>query len=236
MDRQDLSDRAWAPLNDAAFDEFPLAGGVETDGRGLRHHRNVVVIGDEGAAGEVVISLARVCFRGQGSVYGERRYFRQPLRGGRAHSAASPTAARAARGCALALHRGRTQAVGGLQPDVRGGSAERPEHAPAAAGQREDRLADRGSGGRRRLGRLPTTRAQQWAYVPCAATATRNTCRDSFAPTACQSTRGVGATSNCLAGGCLRHGNRSPAAQAAVNPKEGSLIATPLEGDHRCQT
>ncbi len=38
---------------------------------------NIVVIGDEGAAGEVEISLARICFRGRRSAYWERRYFEQ---------------------------------------------------------------------------------------------------------------------------------------------------------------
>ena len=42
---------------------------------------NIVVIGDEGATGEVEISMARIYFRGERSVYWERRYFDRPYSG-----------------------------------------------------------------------------------------------------------------------------------------------------------
>ena len=80
MNQQDQYDRAVAALNAAAFDDacWPEASRWMDEACGARG--NIVVIGDEGAAGEVEISLARICFRGRRSAYWERRYFERLYR------------------------------------------------------------------------------------------------------------------------------------------------------------
>ncbi len=75
MNQQVAYDRVLAALNEAAFDDacWPEASKRMDEACGARG--NIVVIGDEGAAGDVEISLARIYFHGQRSVYWERRYF-----------------------------------------------------------------------------------------------------------------------------------------------------------------
>ena len=75
MNQQELYDRALAALNEAAFDDarWPEASKRMDEACGAKG--NIVVIGDEGATGEVEISLARIYFRGERSAYWERRYF-----------------------------------------------------------------------------------------------------------------------------------------------------------------
>ena len=75
MSRRSQFDRAVAALNAAAFDDarWPEASRWVEAACGAKG--NVIVIGDEGAAGEVEISLARICFGGRRSAYWERRYF-----------------------------------------------------------------------------------------------------------------------------------------------------------------
>ena len=75
MSRRDHYDRAVKGLNSAAFDDarWPEVSRLIEEACGAVG--NTLVIGDEGAAGEVEISLARICFRGQRSDYWERRYF-----------------------------------------------------------------------------------------------------------------------------------------------------------------
>ena len=75
MDQQDSYDRTLTALNDAAFDDdcWPSASKKMDEACGAKG--NIVVIGDNGVSGDVRISLARIYFRGQRSVYWERRYF-----------------------------------------------------------------------------------------------------------------------------------------------------------------
>ncbi|MYF11402.1 MAG: PAS domain-containing protein [Gammaproteobacteria bacterium] len=75
MNQQELRDRAVAALNEAAFDDdwWPEASKRMDEACGAMG--NILVIGDDGAAGAVEISLARIYFRGQRSAYWERRYF-----------------------------------------------------------------------------------------------------------------------------------------------------------------
>jgi len=75
MNQQELRDRAVAALNEAAFDDawWPEASKRMDEAFGAMG--NILVIGDDGAAGAVEISLARIYFRGQRGVYWERRYF-----------------------------------------------------------------------------------------------------------------------------------------------------------------
>ena len=75
MNQQDLRDRALAALNEAAFDDawYPEASKRMDEACGAKG--NILVIGDDGANGDVEISLARICFRGQRSAYWERQYF-----------------------------------------------------------------------------------------------------------------------------------------------------------------
>lgn len=75
MSQQDQYNRAVAALNAAALDDarWPEAAASMDEACGA--NANIVVIGDEGAAGGVDISLARFCFRGRYSDYWERRYF-----------------------------------------------------------------------------------------------------------------------------------------------------------------
>ncbi len=75
MSQQDQYNRAVAALNAAAFDDarWPEAAARMDEACGA--NANIVVIGDEGAAGRIDISLARFCFRGRYSDYWERRYF-----------------------------------------------------------------------------------------------------------------------------------------------------------------
>ena len=75
MNQQDSYDLALAALNEAAFDDtcWPEASKRMDEACGATG--NIVVIGDEVATGDVEISLARICFRGQRSAYWEGRYF-----------------------------------------------------------------------------------------------------------------------------------------------------------------
>ena len=75
MTGQDLYSRALAGLNEAAFGDarWPEASKRMDEACGAKG--NIVVVGDDGASGEIEISLARIYFRGQRSGYWERRYF-----------------------------------------------------------------------------------------------------------------------------------------------------------------
>ncbi|MCY3933362.1 MAG: helix-turn-helix transcriptional regulator [Acidobacteria bacterium] len=75
MSRQDSYDRALAALNDAAFDDACWAEASKRMDEACGATGNIVVIGDEGATGDVEISLARIYFQGEHSTYWEQRYF-----------------------------------------------------------------------------------------------------------------------------------------------------------------
>ena len=70
-----MYDRALVALNEAAFDDARWPEASKRMDEACDAQGNIVVIGDEGATGEVEISLARICFRGERSGYWERRYF-----------------------------------------------------------------------------------------------------------------------------------------------------------------
>lgn len=72
---QHAYDRVLTALNEAAFDDacWPEASRRMDEACGAKG--NIVVIGDDGANGDVEISLARIYFHGQRSAYWERRYF-----------------------------------------------------------------------------------------------------------------------------------------------------------------
>lgn len=72
---QQAYDRVLTALNEAAFDDacWPEASKMMDEACGAKG--NIVVIGDDGVNGDVEISLARIYFHGQRSVYWERRYF-----------------------------------------------------------------------------------------------------------------------------------------------------------------
>ena len=77
MSQQDQYDRAVAALNAAAFDDACWSEASRWMDEACGANGNIVVIGDESAAGEVEISLARIYFRGRRSAYWERRYFQR---------------------------------------------------------------------------------------------------------------------------------------------------------------
>ena len=75
MNQLDLHDRALTALNEAAFDDawWPEASKRMDEAFGAVG--NILVVGDEGGGGAVDISVARIYFRGERSVYWEREYF-----------------------------------------------------------------------------------------------------------------------------------------------------------------
>ena len=72
---QQAYDRVLTALNEAAFDDACWEEASKRMDEACGARGNMVVVGDEGPAGDVEISLARFCFHGQRSVYWERRYF-----------------------------------------------------------------------------------------------------------------------------------------------------------------